>query len=125
MNDRQIEDMLRRSWQPKPPEGMRDRVLRNARAEMSKLKPGRTPGISRWKLALAGLGITVFISLLVIDGEQQSSIDKMTSIEAPTGSVVYLASAPRMRNLEIERDRLMKELINEAEKGHVGERDQL
>lgn len=52
MDDKRIEEMLRECWQPEPPNGLRDKVFRQ--------NVQRCP-ISRWKLALAGIGVAVVI----------------------------------------------------------------
>lgn len=71
MDDKRIEDMLRDSWQPEPPGGMRDRTLRLARKELAG-RQSRILGISRWKLALAALGIAI----VLLTNAANSRVDK-------------------------------------------------
>ena len=56
MDDRFVEELLRRSWSPKPPDGLRERVLRRTAQGAA-----RRSAVSRWKLALAGLGLAAVI----------------------------------------------------------------
>ena len=70
MDDRRIEEMLRESWKPEPPDGMRERVLRRARGELAH---SRQPvlGMSRWKFALASLGLLVILLANISDHARQ------------------------------------------------------
>ena len=70
MDDRRIEEMLRTSWKPESPDGMRERVLRRARGELAN---SRRPvlGMSRWKFALASLGLLVILLANISDHARQ------------------------------------------------------
>ncbi|MCL5103053.1 MAG: hypothetical protein M1133_02910 [Armatimonadetes bacterium] len=103
MNDHQIEDMLRRSWRPEPPDGMRDRVLRRARAELAKPKPGRVFGMSRWKLALTGIGIAIVIFTNVSDSVRQSHLSAMISGNTPAATLAKGNGSIFETRREIER----------------------
>ena len=74
MDDKRTEGMLRESWAPEPPEGMRERVLRRARAELG--QPTR-PAIFQWKPLLATLAIIVVLVTNVSDHCRQSRMTAM------------------------------------------------
>lgn len=65
MNDSKIEYLLRQSIDPQPPDGMRERVLRNARLQL-KQQP-------RWRVLLGWKPVLVLLTLLVI---MMSSVDE-------------------------------------------------
>ena len=63
MENREIEELLRESWQPEPPEGMRERVMNRARRELHRrtfLFPW--PALPRWQAGFAVAGLAVFIA---------------------------------------------------------------
>jgi len=57
MDENRVEEMLRGSWSPEPPDGMRERVLSRARREPRVV---RLFGMPRWQAAL------VIASVLVV-----------------------------------------------------------
>lgn len=73
MDDRRIEEMLRESWTPTPPDGMRERILRRTREEL--LSRRSAPG--RWKLALATIGLLVVLVTGVSDHARQTRLTAM------------------------------------------------
>jgi len=76
MDDRHIEEMLRESWKPEPPEGMRERVLRRARQELA--RSGRPViGISRWRFAAASLALLAILLTGLSDAARQSRLSAM------------------------------------------------
>lgn len=103
MNDRPLEDMLRNVWRPEPPNGMRDRVLRHARMELAKPKPGRVFGISRWRLALVGIGLAIVIFTNVSDSVRQYHLSAMISGDTPAATVARGKSSIFETRREIER----------------------
>lgn len=78
MDDKHVENMLRDSWDPQPPDGMRERVLRRAHEQSARSRSARPIlGTARWKLALAGLGIAVVLLGNIADYARQSRMAQM------------------------------------------------
>jgi hypothetical protein len=77
MDDRHIEETLRKSWSPSTPEGMRERVLRRTREELARGRAGWRPWILNWKPALAALAVFVIMFANVSDFLRQSRLDAM------------------------------------------------
>lgn len=77
MDDKRIEDMLRESWQPEPPEGMRDRVLRKRRQAVRETAPTSPHGWFSWRVALAGLGVTIVIATGLADRGTQARLARI------------------------------------------------
>ena len=73
MDDKRIEDMLRESWQPQPPEGMRERVLGRANREVER-GSRRTWFPLGWRTALATLGVFVIVLSVISDSARQSRL---------------------------------------------------
>lgn len=73
MDDKRIEDLLRKAWDVEPPDGMRERVLRKSREAAS-------PAVSRWRFALATAGILAVIVLNLMNFGVQTRITAMTGI---------------------------------------------
>ena len=78
MNDDRIEELLRKSWSPEPPVGMRERVLRRAGRELEHSAP-RPAWTARWKLALASLGVLVILVTNVSDFARQARLSAATN----------------------------------------------
>ena len=94
MDDKRIEDMLRDSWQPSTPNGMRDRTLRLARQELSKRKR-LVFGISRWKIALTALGIVIVLLTNTANSRMDKRIDAIVcrqSVGCPDARVAQMIS---------------------------------
>ena len=75
MDERQIETILKKSWSPEPPEGMKARILRRARAGTER----SWFGINRWKLALAGGWLVIVILSGALDQARQTRVIAMVS----------------------------------------------
>jgi len=90
MDDKHIEDMLRDSWSPEPPEGMRERVLGRAREELLARKAGRgLRGINGWKLAFASLALfAILVSNLVEYARQERLAAMMDGVTRPQVTVL-------------------------------------
>ena len=78
MDDRRIEKMLRESWSPEPPNGMKQRIIQRNREELARQR-SRRPAfrISRWKPLLASMAILFVILANVSDRAAQSRLAKM------------------------------------------------
>ena len=73
MDDRRIEELLRDDWQVQPPDGMRERVLNQARGESARERSKPTIiGMNRWSAALASLGIVLVVLTTVSDHARHS-----------------------------------------------------
>ena len=59
MDNKHIEDILRQSWSPEPPDRLREKVLRSSMEPASRIR--------RWKLAFVGLGVAVVILANTLD----------------------------------------------------------
>jgi hypothetical protein len=83
MNDERIENILRESWNPEPPEGMRERVLRKGRLELNRgSRHALVIPINRWKLALVGLAILTVFLTNVSDYARQKRVTEMLGSES-------------------------------------------
>jgi len=73
MDDRKIEELLKESWSPRPPDGMGENVLRRARAE-----GGRSWfAVNRWKLAFACGWLIVVLLAGALNRTQEARITGM------------------------------------------------
>ena len=77
MDDKRIEDMLRESRQPEPPDGMRDRVLRAARQELTRSHRRGIRSLG-WKPLLASLAALIVLLTNVADHRVQTQIAALT-----------------------------------------------
>ncbi len=107
MDNERIEEMLRDSWQPLPPEGMRDRVLRRARRE--------APGVRRrfrlfalpWlRPALAALGVLIVLLTSVSDSARQSRLAQLENGPASETRALVAAHPVTMAQWHAELYRL-------------------
>ena len=73
MDDKRIEDMLRQSWQPQPPAGMRERVLGRANREAERRTRCRWLPLS-WRTAFAALGVLIVTLSAISDSARQSRL---------------------------------------------------
>ena len=85
MDDKRIEDMLRKSWSPQPPDGMRERILRQSRVELRKSSKSTIWGVSRWKFALASLAVAIVVICNVSDHQCSVRIAEMTGSSYSNG----------------------------------------
>ena len=68
MDDKRVEKLLRDDWQPRPPHGMRERVLSRARRNSANEHSSPTIlGLNRWSAVLASLGVVLVILTNVSD----------------------------------------------------------
>lgn len=101
MDDKHIEDLLRESWSPCPPDGMRDRILRNSRSELAR---NRHPKLhTNWKFALVTLSVFIVLATDISDYARQNRLSNMVG-GPPSGAQV---SPTNLR----ERQRYFSELM--------------
>ncbi|MHB1000724.1 MAG: hypothetical protein ACYC27_15900 [Armatimonadota bacterium] len=107
MNDKRIEEMLQTSWTPQEPDGMRDRILRQTREELSR-KKNRRPlfGVIGWKPALVGLAILTILVTGAFDSMYQSRISAMVDGSNP-GMIPSAMCKVDLMNRKYELDRLL------------------
>ena len=83
MDDKRIEDMLRESWKAEPPDGMRDRVLRTARQELTRAdRP--LARVLRWKPLLASLAVGIVLLTNIADHRVQTRLAALTDGHSTT-----------------------------------------
>lgn len=111
MDDRRIEDMLRESWQPEPPDGMRDRTLRLARKELSN-KQTRILGISRWKLALVAFCIAIVLLTNAANSRVDNRIDAIVCRRSAGCSNAQVAQMMTAQQWQQQQSRMMDSLYN-------------
>jgi len=77
MNDDRIEELLRKTWQPEPPEGMRERVLARAYKKMAKRRRFDFTWMLGWKPALTALGIAIVLLSNMDDNRREARVTAM------------------------------------------------
>lgn len=102
MDEEHIENRLRQSWSPEPPQEMRDRVLRNARQELH----SRRTDSGGWRYAAVALGLMIVLAANISDFARQNRLSGMT--HGSMGAVSASAVEPQDRNflqwrLEIQK----------------------
>ncbi|MEN6356912.1 MAG: hypothetical protein ABFD83_07500 [Armatimonadota bacterium] len=110
MDDRQIEDMLRKSWQPEPPNGMRERVITKAKLELTKHRQERSLGVMRlWKTALVAAIVLFVIIAWVGDSARQNRIDIALNGASVNSPDLRVAQTWSPEQWERQRSRIMSE----------------
>lgn len=99
MNDDRIEELLRRTWQPEPPEGMRERVLARAYEKMAKRRRFDFTWMLGWKPALTALGIVIVLLSNIADNGTQARLIVMVG-----GSSGLKSLAPNSDYLKMRRE---------------------
>ena len=77
MEDKQFEEMLRESWSPEPPEGMRERVLRRSRRELPARSRRPLFGMFRWRPMLA---VTAVVLILLMGVSEHQRGQRLTAL---------------------------------------------
>ena len=117
MDDRRIEDVLRDSWQPMPPDGMRDRTLRLARKELARRQGGRRIlGMGWWKIALPALGIMIVILTNVADSRLEERIDAMVCRQSTGGPEAQVAQMISPQEWQRRQSQILDRLYDKAGK---------
>lgn len=100
MDDKHIENSLREAWNPQPPDGMRERIMRASRQELAGRQRGRSNILLvRMKFALAAL---VLLTILFTNISEYARQCRMSALVG--GSPV------KSINLR-ERNRMIGELM--------------
>jgi hypothetical protein len=90
VDDKRTEEMLRESWQPQPPDGMRERVLGRSREEPA---PRRAWFAFSWRTAFAAVGILIICLSFISDSARQSRLAALETRE-PAGKCALMAAQP-------------------------------
>lgn len=93
MNDKQIVDILRESWSPEPPEGLRERVLRGSRTELLHRRARSARPWFTWRVAVAGLGIAIVLATNISDHIMQSRVAEIAN-PGPASASPMVAQGP-------------------------------
>lgn len=106
MEDKQFEELLRESWEPEPPDGMRERVMNRAQAELGR----RTfqfpwPEMPRWQVGLALTGVLI---LLVCGMSSISRETRLAALESSDYAQPRIFMAQRPMSMGIGRAQLFR-----------------
>ena len=89
MDDNRIEDLLRKSWQPEPPEGMRGRVLERAGSELHRRRFRLMwPVLPRWQVGLAAASLLVVLVCGISNSARESRLAALENSETPPARVL-------------------------------------
>ena len=102
MNDDRMEELLRKTWQPEPPEGMRERVLARAYEKMAKRRRFDFTWMLGWKPALTALGIAIVLLSSIADNRREARLTAMVGgpgVSSPTRSGDYLRMRREMNDM--------------------------
>jgi len=103
MNDNRIEEILKESWSPHPPDGMKERILRRSREEIAHKRTWVFP-VANWKSALTTAAVLVIVFTNVSDYQCQKRIAAMmdgskSRLTAPLNADSLLAQRREMEEL--------------------------
>jgi hypothetical protein len=112
MDDRRIEDLLRESWKPEPPDGMRERVMERAKPELTRgwfWFPRFS--IPRWQLGFAAAVLLIVAGLSVSNSAREA---RLAALESCQEAPVRVMVAQRPMTFAEERIQLYKMLRDPA-----------
>lgn len=92
MNEKRIEELLRDSWSPQPPDGMRERVLRKGREALLQERGTRKQRWFNWRFALVGAGLA---AVLFTHAADQSTRARLVQISGERPAAVSTVVAQR------------------------------
>lgn len=94
MDDKRIEDMLRGSWQPEPPDGMRERIMNRARRELRRpLIRFPRLAVPRWQLGFAATALAVVVACNLVGAAQESRIAALVQSDGSAPQVMVARGA--------------------------------
>lgn len=112
MEDKRIEELLRESWRPEPPEGMRERILNRAGRELSRPLPRfPRPAVPRWQLAFISGSLFVVLACNLLGTAQEARI---ASLVQSDGGFSRVAAADRTAALLESRAEISKLLTDSS-----------
>ena len=98
MEDKRMEELLRQSWQPKPPEGMRERVLRRSREEFRRSRWAKVG----WRPVFATIAILMVLSTGISDHCRQIRLAQLMDGASPKMSAPFDPSSLLKQRKQIE-----------------------
>ena len=98
MEDKKIEELLRESWSPKPPEGMRERVLRRSREELRQSRPTKVG----WRPVFVTIAILMVLGTGISDHCRQVRMARMMDGASPKMSTPFDLSSLLKQRKQIE-----------------------
>ena len=98
MNDKQIEELLKESWSPRPSEGMRERVLRRSREELRQSRPTKVG----WRPVFATIAIVMIFATGISDHCRQMRLARMMDGASPKMSAPFDPSSLVKQRKQIE-----------------------
>ena len=109
MKDKQIEELLRESWQPEPPKGMRARVLNRARRE---LRPRWFffPRLSlpRWQSAFALAAAVTVLACGISNSVRETRLAALENRDSLPGCVLVAQRPMTLGESRLQLARLME-----------------
>lgn len=98
MNDKKIEELLRETWSPKPPEGMRERVLRRSREELRQSRPTKLG----WRPMFATIAILMVLGTGISDHYRQVRLARLMDGASPKMSAPFDPASLLKQRQQIE-----------------------
>ena len=98
MEDKKIEALLTESWSPKPPDGMRERVLRRSREELRQSKPTKVG----WRPVFATIAILMVFATGISDHFRQERLARLMDGASPKMSAPFDPSSLLKQRQQIE-----------------------
>jgi len=97
MEDKKIEKLLRQAWQPTPPEGMRERVLRRSREEFRRSRWVKVG----WRPIFATIAIVMVLATGISDHYRQVRLANLMDGASPRISAPFDPSSLLKQREEI------------------------
>jgi hypothetical protein len=98
MEDKKIEELLRESWSPRPPDGMRERVLRRSREEIARTRPSYLG----WRPVFATIAILMVFATGISDHFRQERLSRLMDGASPKMSAPFDPSSLLKQRQQIE-----------------------
>ena len=85
MEDKKVEELLRQSWSPTPPDGMRERILRRSREEFRRSRWAKVG----WRPVFATIAILMVLSTGISDHCRQIRLAQLMDGASPKMSAPF------------------------------------
>ncbi len=105
MEDKRIEELLRESWNPEPPDGMRDRVLNRARRELTR----PLFWFPRWQAACVSAALAVVLACNLMAAAQESRIAALVQSDGSAPRVVVARGAAALSHSRAQIHALLRD----------------
>jgi hypothetical protein len=110
MEDKQIEELLRESWQPEPPDGMRKRVMNRARRE---LRPRwfflPRLALPRWQAAFALAAAVIMLACGISNSARENRLAALENRDSLQGCVIVAQRPATLGESRLRLARLMED----------------